>query len=140
MMNTPDLPAEAAAAAASIEAQFAALTAKLTDLLDKNSSRNDEKQEEIRQREAELKRREAAAQARQLLSDRQLPQELADCLAFTDESQIKSAIDALEDAFRAAVQKAVEERLSSDAPKTGAAVPLDQLSDEEYYAVVCRND
>ncbi|NLD82576.1 MAG: DUF4355 domain-containing protein [Clostridiales bacterium] len=141
MEETPIVqPDFAPVTAASVEQQLADLARKLTEQLEANRQTLNRRQESMEEKEQELTRRELAAKARDLLRRRQLPEELADCLSFADEEAIEKAVDALEEAFRAAVQQGVEERLLTDAPKTGALVPLDQLSDEEYYAAVCRND
>ena len=80
------------------------------------------------------------AQAYEELKARELPTELAACLVFEDRDALTEGLNALEKAFRAAVQQGVEQRLLTDAPKTGEVKPLSEMSDEEYYAAVCRND
>lgn len=92
----------------------------------------------LEDREDDLRRREMLSLARELLQEKELPAELADCLCCPDEAALRAAADALEEAFRAAVQRGVEERLLTDAPKTGAVKPLSDMTDEEYYAAVCR--
>ncbi|MBR1585050.1 MAG: DUF4355 domain-containing protein [Clostridia bacterium] len=126
--------------AADVERQLAALAQTLMAQMEKNAQADTSRQEQMDAREQDLARRELAAKARRLLMEKELPEDLADSLFFENEAAMAQAIDALEIAFRAAVQQAVEERLSDSAPKAGALVPLDQLTDEEYYAAVCRND
>ena len=143
MEDAPMIPQEAPADASiegEVEKQLAALSQRLLEQLERIRQAQDARQESIEEKEQALARRELAAHARALLRERELPEALADCLAFSDEDTVQTGVDALEEAFRAAVQQGVEARLTADAPKTGALTPLNQLSDEEYYAAVCRND
>lgn len=129
--TAPDAPAES---------ELAALARRLADQLETARQAQDAREESIREREAALRTQELAALARRMLREKELPEELADCLTFADEAAVKCGVDAIEEAFRAAVQQGVEARLQSAAPKTGEIKPIDQLTDEEYYAAVCRND
>ncbi len=141
MEETPIVqPETAPLTAASLERQLAELARKLTEQMEAHSLSLEKRRESMEEKEQDLTRREMAARARSLLRERELPEELADCMSFSDEAAVEKAVDALEEAFRAAVQQGVEERLLTAAPKAGAVTPLDQLSDEEYYAAVCRND
>lgn len=142
MEETPITPAAEAqeAPALSLEKQLADWARHFTEQMEASRQALENRQAGMDEREKELARRERAAQARECLRERGLPEELADCLFFADDDAVRQGVDALEAAFRAAVQQGVEERLLSSAPKTGALKPLDQLSDEEYYAAVCRND
>ena len=75
---------------------------------------------ELSKREAEITRRELKAQALETLAQKGLPSDLSSMLAYTDADACNASIDAVEKAFRSAVQKGVEERLKGNAPKTGA--------------------
>ena len=88
-------------------------------------------------REDALARRELIALARDELQRRALPASLAEQLPFTSQEALCSGLDALEDAFRAAVQQGVEERLLSAAPKAAPVKAPSEMTDEEYYAAVC---
>ena len=70
---------------------------------------------------------------------RALPASLAEQLPFTSQEALYSGLDALEDAFRAAVQQGVEARLLDGAPKKTVVKPAEEMSDAEYYAAMCRN-
>lgn len=143
MEDAPITPQETSPAAPierEVEQRLAALSQQLLEHLEKTRQAQDARQESIEEKERELARREWAAKARALLRERGLPEALADCLSFSDEAAVQPGIDALEEAFRQAVQAGVEERLTADVPKTGALTPLNQLSDEEYYAAVCRSN
>lgn len=144
MEETPVVPMDPVApaapvTAAEVEKELAQLSRKLTEQLEAVRRMQESRQETMAEKEKELVRRELSARARQLLREKDLPEALADCLFFADEASVHKGVDALEEAFRAAVQQGVEERLLADAPKTGAVTPLDQLPDAEYYAAVCRN-
>ncbi|MBQ9263733.1 MAG: DUF4355 domain-containing protein [Clostridia bacterium] len=139
-ITTPQEAENRPVTAADIETQLTALAKRLTEQIEQAAEATAVRQQRMDAREQSLTRREWIAKARTLLTERGLPEDIAPCLAFEKEEDILPAIDAIEETFRSAVQQAVEERLSAAAPKTGAVVPLDQLSDEEYYAAVCRNN
>lgn len=80
----------------------------------------EKRESELAKREAEITRRELHAQALETLAQKGLPSDLASMLAYTDADACNASIDAVEKAFRSAVQKGVEERLRGNAPKTGA--------------------
>lgn len=122
------------------QAQLIALIQRLSARMDALSQAENDRREALDTREADLVRREKSAQARQALEDRGLPASLAECLFFPEEEDPEAAADAIEAAFRAAVQQAVEERLRTAAPKSASPLPLSELCDEDYYAAVCRND
>ena len=126
---------------ANVETQLAQLAARLSAQAEALSQQDDARRKNLDTREDELRRRELNAMARELLSQRGLPATLSDCLVFADEEAVRQGVDALEEAFRAAVQQGVEERLlSQDAPKSASVKPLSEMTDEEYYAAVSRND
>jgi hypothetical protein len=82
-------------------------------------------------REAEITKRELRAEAKSQLTDKGLPIELAEILPYTDADTTNAAILATEKVFRAAVEKAVTDRLKGNAPKvTQAATPTATLDDE----------
>jgi hypothetical protein len=85
----------------------------------------------LAEREAEITKRELRAEAKSQLSDKGLPIELAEILPYTDADTTNAAILATEKVFRAAVEKAVTDRLKGNAPKvTQAATPTATLDDE----------
>ena len=89
----------------------------------------------ISERERLVAERELRASALEQLAARGLPRELADALSCSDEAQLTAALDALEQAFRRAVQAEVDKRLRGRTP-TGAAAArpdADALTDAEYY-------
>lgn len=83
-----------------------------------------EREEQLRSREAELTRRELRAEAVGTLLSRGMPRELEKLLNYDDADSCAQSIDALEHAFRAAVQAGVDERIKrsrNPLPKTGSA-------------------
>lgn len=90
-------------------------------------------EKELADREAALTKRELTATAKEVLAEKGLPAELADIVDTTSAENCTASIEAIEKAFSAAVQKAVNDRLKSDPPKTGNAntgnVQCNSLSD-----------
>ena len=123
-----------------LQSQLTNLIQRLAAQLDALAQAESDRAQALDTREADLDRRENAAKARQALEARGLPASLADCLTVTDENGAEAAAEALEKAFRAAVQQAVEARLCAEAPRSASPVPLSEMCDEDYYAAVCRND
>jgi len=85
----------------------------------------------LAEREAEITKRELRAEAKSQLSDKGLPIELAEILPYTDADTTNAAIVATEKVFRAAVEKAVTERLKGNAPKVGSATAAKELPDPD---------
>ncbi len=75
-----------------------------------------ERETALTAREEALKRREIHAGAVQLLQEKGLPAGLADTLEYTDIPSMQAAIGQLEQAFRAALQQGIEERMKGMAP------------------------
>lgn len=78
-----------------------------------------QREEKIIAREKAVTLRELKAEAYATLAERELPKELAEVLDYTDADKCKASIDAMEKAFRAAVQAGVEERMKGTTPKKG---------------------
>ena len=93
------------------------------------------REEALAEREQKLIERELRAMAMEKLAERGLPQALADVLPYSGEEACLAALTAVEQAFRSAVQTAIDERLRGDAPVAGIVRHADpnQLSDEDYY-------
>lgn len=75
------------------------------------------REKELADREAAITKRELQAEAKNTLTGKGLPIELADVLVYTDADACNASIEAVEKAFTAAVQAAVNEKLKGDAPK-----------------------
>lgn len=140
ILENPETAGEGPLTRAEVERQMSEMAQRLTRQIEAGAQAENARREELNTREAELRRREMAALAREELEKRGLPTALAEALPFQEKEKLAQGMDALEEAFRAAVQQGVEERLLTGAPKKAALKPLSELSDEEYYAAVCRRD
>lgn len=110
--------AEAKIAEAKTEAEK---LAKMT-LEQKAQHEREQREKELADREAALSLRELKAQAATTLAEKGLPKELLDSLSYADADTCQKSIDAVESAFRTAVQAGVEERLKGkELPKVGGA-------------------
>lgn len=111
--------AEERLAAAKTEAErLAKMTAE-----QKAEHERKQKENELADREAKLAYRELKAEAQTQLSEKGLPAGLIAGVNMTNADECKKSIEAIEAAFRAAVQEGVEERLKGKTqPKTGTAL------------------
>lgn len=76
-------------------------------------------EEELQKREDSITKRELRATALETLADKKLPLVLAEILVFTDAESTNTSLDAVEKAFREAVEAGVNDRLRSDPPGGG---------------------
>ena len=98
-------------------------------------------EERLSERESALNARESAvriseirAAAREGFVKRGLPAEFAAIFAFNDENDIEGGINAVETAFRSAVQTEILTRLGGQVPSADIPhKPESEMSDEEYY-------
>lgn len=96
-----------------------------------------QREAQLAQREAEITRRELRAQAIDTLISRELPHELESILDYGSADACNASIDTVERVFRAAVQKAVDERLKASGvslPAAGSKPDYARMSDADYYA------
>ena len=91
------------------------------------------REESLDERERRLRMRELRAETIEALAEKNLPAELADAIAYTDEETCRAGLAAVERAFRAALQRAVDERLRGSAPGAGKAVDPESMYDRDYY-------
>lgn len=83
----------------------------------------EQRESKIAEREAEITKRELRASALETLAEKGLPKQLAEILVFTDAESTSASLDAVEKAFREAVEAGVNERLRGDkAPGGGGKV------------------
>lgn len=77
------------------------------------------KEKELSDRESAVARKELMAEAKNTLAEKKLPAGLAEVLNYTDAETCNKSIAAVEKAFQAAVEAAVQERLKGgEPPKT----------------------
>ena len=91
------------------------------------------REKDLADREAAITRRELQAEAKNTLTGKGLPLELADVLVYTDADACNASIEAVEKAFSAAVQAAVNERLKGGeapikAPEAKHAYTRDEIA------------
>lgn len=89
-------------------------------------------EKELADREAKVTRRELMAEAKNTLTEKNLPVSLAEVLNYTDADSCNKSITAVEKAFQEAVQAAVEERLKGGKPPKKA--PEGQTITKEQYS------
>lgn len=89
------------------------------------------RQKELDDREAAITKRELMATAKNTLTDKKLPIELADVLVYTDAEACNNSIAAVEKAFNAAVEQAVKERLKGDDPMKKAPDGKEKTMEQE---------
>lgn len=90
------------------------------DAQQKAQYERDKKDQALAEREAAVTRRELMAEARSQLSEKGLPQELAEVLNYSDADTAKKSMDEIVKAFGKAVEKAVNDKLRGTPPKAGA--------------------
>lgn len=78
-----------------------------------------QREDELAKREADITRRELRASTIDELVEKGLPISLADIINYTDADSTKASIEAVEKAFRQAVEDGVNERLKGNPPKGG---------------------
>ena len=83
---------------------------------------------ELEERERAIQERELKAEAYNILAQKGLPKELADILNYSDAETCNASIDAVEKAFQVAVEKAVNEKLKGNTPKS----PSDTTSQQAF--------
>ena len=92
---------------------------------------NQQKMEkELAEKEAAITKRELMAEAKITLAEKKLPVGLAEVLNYTDADSCNKSIDAVEKAFQAAVEAAVQDRLKGGTPPGRA--PEGTVTKEEY--------
>ncbi len=89
------------------------------------------KEKELVAKEAEITKRELMAEAKNTLTEKNIPLELAEVLNYTDADSCNKSISAIEKAFQSAVEKAVEERLKGGEPPKRASGNEEKALEEQ---------
>ena len=97
---------------------------------EKAKHESEKREKELRDREAALSLRELKATAAATLAEKGLPNELLNSLSYTDAESCNKSIEAVETAFRAAVQAGVEDRMKGKPPVHNPTQPETSLRDE----------
>lgn len=92
-------------------------------------------EEALAKRERDITVRELRAEAYEILAEKGLPKELVDILNYEDADACNKSIAAVEKAFQAAVEKAVNDKLrGSGTPKAGSGQSLSEKEQLEKIA------
>jgi len=103
---------------------------------EKNAYFQQKREKELSDKEAAITKRELMAEAKNTLSDKGLPSELAEILVYTDADACNKSIAAVEKAFKAAVQAGVEERLKGDSPMRKAPPTEDDDVQKQIDSII----
>lgn len=89
------------------------------------------KEKELAKKEADITKRELMAEAKNTLTEKSMPLELAEVLNYSDADACKQSIAAIEKAFQSEVEKAVEERLKGgNPPKRAKGNEMETLEEQ----------
>lgn len=83
---------------------------------EKQKYQQDQREKALDEREAELTRKEMTAEAKTMLSERDLPLDLVNVIDLTNADSVKQSVATIQTAWEKAVQKGVEERIKGNAP------------------------
>ena len=95
----------------------------------------DQREQELADREKAIARKELTAEAKAMLSERDLPVELVNVVDLTNAETVSASIGALQKSWEQAVQKGVQEKLKGKAPINHAPTVNDELTVEEFRAM-----
>lgn len=86
-----------------------------------------QREQELATREAEITRKELTAEAKTMLSERDLPVELVAVVDVSSADNVTESINTIQKAWSEAVQKGVSERLKGGAPMKSATQGTDEI-------------
>lgn len=92
-----------------------------------------QRQAALEARERNILQRELRADAARMLQERGLPGELAGAVNYESAESVQASLNAAEQAFRAAVQLGVEQRMRGSAPGAAHRQASAEISDADYY-------
>ena len=95
----------------------------------------EKKEAELAKRESDITKRELTATAKETLSEKGLPISLSAVLDYSDAEKCNASIEAVEKAFKEAVEKAVDERLKGGKPPKKAGTETKTIEDEIMKAM-----
>lgn len=95
----------------------------------------DQREQELAGREKALARKELTAEAKAMLSERDLPVELVNVVDLTSAETVSQSVAVLQKSWEQAVQKGVQEKLKGKAPINHAPTVNDELTVEEFRAM-----
>lgn len=92
----------------------------------------DQREQELANREQAIARKELTAEAKAMLSERDLPVELVNVVDLTSAETVSESVAVLQKSWEQAVQKGVQEKLKGGAPMKQAPVDSDGITKEEF--------
>lgn len=95
----------------------------------------DQREQELADREKAIARKELTAEAKAMLSERDLPVELVNVVDLTSADTVSQSVAVLQKSWEQAVQKGVQEKLKGKAPINHAPTVNDELTVEEFRAM-----
>lgn len=95
----------------------------------------DQREQELANREKAIARKELTAEAKAMLSERDLPVELVNVVDLTSAETVSQSVTVLQKSWEQAVQKGVQEKLKGKAPINHAPTVNDELTVEEFRAM-----
>ena len=95
----------------------------------------DQREQELADREKAIARKELTAEAKAMLSERDLPVELVNVVDLTSAETVSKSVAVLQKSWEQAVQKGVQEKLKGGAPMKQAPTVNDELTVEEFRAM-----
>ena len=95
----------------------------------------DQREQELANREKALARKELTAEAKAMLSERDLPVGLVNVVDLTSAETVSQSVAVLQKSWEQAVQKGVQEKLKGKAPINHAPTVNDELTVEEFRAM-----
>lgn len=102
---------------------------KMTEL-ERKAYEQKKESEKIAQRERDITRRELMAEAKNTLSDKKLPNALAELLDYSDAEKCNASLAIVEEVFNKAVEAAVNEKLKGGKPPKSVP-PTDAIKEKE---------
>ena len=92
----------------------------------------DQREQKLADREKAIARKELTAEAKAMLSERDLPVELVNVVDLTSAETVSQSVAVLQKSWEQAVQKGVQEKLKGGAPMKQAPVDSDSITKEEF--------
>ena len=92
----------------------------------------DQREQELADREKAIARKELTAEAKAMLSERDLPVELVNVVDLTSAETVSQSVAVLQKSWEQAVQKGVQEKLKGGAPMKQVPVDSDGITKEEF--------
>lgn len=90
----------------------------------------DQREQELANREKAIARKELTAEARAMLSERDLPVELVDVVDLTNAETVSESITSIQKAWEESVQKGVSERMKGSAPIKNAQTVQQEVTEK----------